>query len=220
MERIAPEKPVLILLYGFPGSGKTYFSRQFSEEVQVAHVEEDRIRRELFEQPRYSKQENYALNRIMNYMTGQFLSSGISVVYDLNAMRSVQRKVLREFAKTHNAEVLVVWFQVDADTAFARNLKRDRRHPDDKYAAAHDVEHFKEIAAHMQPPEEKESFIVVSGKHSYQSQRSSVIKRLADLGIIKPGEAMHKMIKPDLVNLVPNGLRPRQNDGKHSIVLR
>ena len=221
MEKILPEKPVLVLLYGFPGSGKTYFSRQFCEEVQAAHLEEDRIRFELFERPRFTKQENYALGRIMQYMTGEFLNSGISVVYDMNAMRVSQRRAIRETARKHKAEILIVWFQVDADTAFVRNLKRDRRRLDDRFAAGYDVEQFKELASHMQQPESTEDFIVVSGKHTYPSQRSTVVKKLADMHIIRHSAAMHKMVKPDLVNLVPNGQNHNQHrDPKRNIILQ
>jgi len=207
------------MLYGFPGSGKTYFARQLCEEIQAAHLEEDRIRYELFERPRFTKQENFALNRIMEYMTSEFLNSGISVVYDMNAMRVSQRRQLREMARKHKAEVLIVWFQLDADTAYLRNSQRDRRRLDDRFAAGYDVEQFKEVASHMQQPEPTEEFIVVSGKHSYPSQRSSVIKKLADNGIIKPSAAMHKMVKPDLVNLVPSGGNQNQS-GRQNITLQ
>ncbi len=210
---------MLILLYGFPGSGKTYFSRQFCEEVQAAHLEEDRIRYELFERPRYTKQENFALSRIMEYMSGEFLSAGISVIYDMNAMRASQRRSLRETARKHKADILIVWFQVDADTAFIRNHKRDRRRLDDRFAAGYDVEQFKELASHMQQPEPTEDFIVVSGKHSYPSQRSTVIKKLADQHIVKHSDAMHKMVKPELVNLVPNN-RPSEHGGHQNISLQ
>lgn len=220
MEKILPEKPVLILMYGFPGSGKTYFSRQFCEEVQAAHLEEDRIRYELFQKPRFTRQENFALSRIMEYMTGEFLTAGISVVYDMNALRLSQRRALRDIARKQKAEVLIVWFQLDADTAFIRNYKRDRRRLDDRFAAGYDVDQFKEIAAHMQQPETTEDFIVISGKHSYQSQRSSVVKKLADNGVIKPSAAMHKMVKPDLVNLVPSSGLGQKPGGHHSIVLK
>ncbi|CAN5426654.1 hypothetical protein BH10PAT3_BH10PAT3_4820 [soil metagenome] len=219
MEKLLPEKPILILLYGFPGSGKTYFSRQFCEEVQAAHLEEDRIRFELFDKPRYSRQENYALSRIMEYMTGEFLNAGISVVYDMNAMRMSQRRTMREIARKHKAEPLIVWFQVDADTAFLRNHKRDRRHSDDRFAAGYDVGQFKELASHMQQPESTEDFIVISGKHSYPSQRSGVIKKLADMHTIKPSAAMHKMVKPGLVNLVPNGQKEQVEGQRRNIVL-
>lgn len=219
MEKIVPEKPFMILLYGFPGSGKTYFSRQFCEEIQAAHLEEDRIRYELFEQPRFSRQENYALGRIMEFMTSEFLSSGISVVYDTNAMRLAQRRSLREIANKHKAQVLIVWFQVDADTAYLRNQKRDRRKLDDRFAAGYNVDSFKEIAAHMQQPEATEEFIVVSGKHTYPSQRSGVIKRLADKRILNPASVTHKLVRPSLVNLVPNNQR-NHNQGPRPITLR
>lgn len=220
MEKIVPEKPFLILMYGFPGSGKTYFSRQFCEEVQAAHLEEDRIRSELFEKPRFTKQENFALSRIMQYMTGEFLTAGISVAYDMNAMRTRQRRALRDIAHKHHAEVLILWFQLDADTAFLRNHKRDRRHLDDRYAAGYDVSQFKEIAAYMQHPTASEEFVVISGKYGYTSQRSSVIKKLSDKGVIKPNAAVQKMVKPDLVNLVPNGHNNQKSRGSRPIILR
>src|ERR1043165_9254854 len=99
MEKIVPEKPVLIMLYGFPGAGKTYFSRQFCTEFQAAHLEIDRIRYQLFDQPSFSKQENYALGRITEYVVGEFLNAGVSVICDMNAMRAGQRRALREVAK-------------------------------------------------------------------------------------------------------------------------
>jgi len=221
MEKIVPEKPVLILLYGFPGSGKTYFSRQFCEEVQAAHLEEDRLRYELFERPTYSKQENYAVSRIMDYMTSEFLKMGIAVVLDMNAMRIGQRRALRETARLNKVDTLIVWFQVDADTAFVRNLKRDRRKLDDRFATAYDVEQFKELASHMQQPESTEDFIVVSGKHTYLSQRSNVFKRLSDMRALSHSDAVPKMVRPDLVNLVPtNAQREQQNEGPRPIIFK
>lgn len=219
MSKIVPEKPVIILLYGFPGSGKTFFSRQLCEELQSAHLEEDRIRNELFEKPRFSKQENYALQRIMGYMSGEFLAAGISVIYDMNAMRFSQRHTVREIARRNKVDTLIVWFQLDADTAYLRNAKRDRRKMDDRFAAGYNVEQFRELAAHMQQPEPTEDFVVVSGKHTYASQRGNVMKKLADMKIIKHSEAMHKMVKPELVNLVPNGTRDHLN-GHHTISLQ
>lgn len=219
--KIMPSKPVLILLYGFPGSGKTYFARQFCESVQAAHLEQDRIRNELFEQPRFTKQENSALGRITEYMTGEFLNAGISVVLDMNAMRISQRRTLKEVARNAKAELLTIWFQVDPDTAFIRNQKRDRRKLDDRYAVGYNVEAFKQIAAYMQHPEPTEDFVVTSGKHSFQSQMSTVIKKLADMNIIKQSAAAHQMIKPELVNLVPQPQTPAPGKpSKRNIVLR
>lgn len=217
-----PSSPVLILLYGFPGSGKTYFSRQLCNEVQFAHMEEDRIRTELFEKPRHTKQENFAVNRIMQYMAGEFLNSGVSVIYDTNAMHKAQRRSLKELATRHKASVFTVWFQIDPETAFARSSKRDKRKLDDRYSMVFTPEQFREIASHMQHPEQNEAHIVVSGKHAFRSQLSSVIKKMADLGLVKQTQALSKMIKPELVNLVASHKTENKpkTAGSHTIVLR
>ena len=91
MPKISPNKPLLIMLYGFPGAGKTYFARQLCEEIQAAHIQGDRIRGELFDNPRYDKEENGVVTQLMDYMTEEFLAAGLSVVYDVNAMRLNQR---------------------------------------------------------------------------------------------------------------------------------
>jgi predicted kinase len=80
MAKVIPSRPALIMLYGFPGSGKTYFARQFCDAIQAVHVQGDRIRAELFEQPRYDKAENAVVTQLMNYMTEEFLAAGISVL--------------------------------------------------------------------------------------------------------------------------------------------
>jgi predicted kinase len=111
-------KPALICLYGFPGSGKSYVARNLAEDVQLANVSSDRVRSELFQSPRYDAQENAIVTHLMDYMTEEFFSAGVSVVYDTNALRAAQRRKLRELARKHKAEYLLIWIQVDIDSAF------------------------------------------------------------------------------------------------------
>ena len=210
-----------MLLYGFPGAGKTYFARQFCENVQAAHVQGDRIRFELFEKPRYDKQENDVVTQLMNYMTEEFLNAGISVVYDANAMRATQRHYLRELARRVRAQTLLIWFQMDADSAYLRNIKRDRRRSEDKYAAAYDKPAFQSIIGGMQNPTNAENYIVVSGKHTFSTQYNAVVRRLRDLGLLG-GESATRVVKPELVNLIPqpNLLRGRVDSSRRNIVIR
>ncbi len=191
------------MLYGYPGSGKTYFSRQFSENVQVAHIQADRIRGELFDQPRYDRRENDIVRQLMDYMTEEFLSAGVSVVYDVNALRAKQRHELREMARRSHGLPLLVWFQMDVDTAFSRNQQRDRRRADDKYAASWDRTSFEDAIGHMQNPVPSETYVVVSGKHVFSTQQSAVISKLRDLSVLSHDDASSRVIKPGLVNLVP-----------------
>ena len=205
MAKTAPIKPFLLLLYGYPGAGKTYFARQITEDIQAAHLQADRIRGELFDQPRYDKQENDIVAQLMDYMTEEFLAAGVSVIYDANAMRSKQRHALRDLARKHRAQPLLVWFQMDQDTAYVRNIKRDRRRADDKYAAHWDRTSFESLLGNMQNPTPAEDYVVVSGKHLYGMQRSAVVNKLRDLGVLSLDDTASHVVKPGLVNLVPQG---------------
>lgn len=220
MNKLALTRPTLILLYGYPGAGKTYLARQLSEDIQAAHVQNDRIRFELFEQPRYDKQENQIVDHLMQYMTEEFLNAGISVIYDINASRLAQRRDLRELARKNKAEVLLVWFQLDHETAYARLTKRDRRKADDRYSASMDSVTFQQTVSAMQNPQPTEDYIVISGKHNYATQRNAVLKKLYDLGLVSTGNAAAKMVKPELINLIPNPLAGRVDNNRRNINIR
>jgi len=221
MAKIVPTRPLFIMLYGFPGSGKTYFARQLCEQLQAAHVQSDRIRAELFEQPRYDKQENAIVAQITSYMSSEFLSAGVSVVYDSNAMRAAQRHAMREMARRHHAQPLLVWFQMDMESAFGRAMKRDRRRADDRYAMPMDRSTFESIVNHMQNPALTEDYIVVSGKHPFATQLSATVNRMREMGLIHLDEASQKMVKPGMVNLVPNPSQAGRVDmSRRNIIIR
>ncbi len=220
MSKLSLNRPTLILLYGYPGAGKSFLARQLTEDVQAAHVQGDRIRSELFEQPRYDSQENQIVDHLMQYMTEEFLNAGISVVYDVNALRAAQRRELRELARKNKAEVLLIWLQIDQDSALMRVGKRDRRKLDDKYSATIDRQSFAQIASGMQNPQPTEDYMVISGKHTYHTQRSAVLKKLYDMGLTSPGSDGPKVVKPGLVNLIPNPIAGRVDATRRNINIR
>ncbi|PJE65166.1 hypothetical protein COU91_02945 [Candidatus Saccharibacteria bacterium CG10_big_fil_rev_8_21_14_0_10_47_8] len=203
MSKLVLSKPVVIFLYGFPGSGKSYVARNLSESIEMANVNADRLRSELFEHPRYDSQENAIITHLMNYMTEEFLSSGVSVVYDASAARLTTRRNLRELARRHKAEHLLVWLQIDVESAYARTQNRDRRTSDDKYAEPQSRLSFDKQIAGMQHPK-GEDYLVISGKHSFATQKSAIINRLYQASLINSGTMQSNVAKPGLVNLVPN----------------
>lgn len=207
-------------MYGFPGSGKSYVARNLASAITMAHVSADRIRSELFQQPRYDAQENAIVQHLMNYMTTEFLGAGVSVVYDFNAARAGQRRALRELAKKNKAEYLLVWLQIDPDTAFARTQERDRRTSDDRFAQPIDQAAFNKETANMQNPQVSEPYMVISGKHSFVTQKNAVINKLYQLGLLSSETVQHNVAKPELINLIPNPYGGRVDMSRRNIKIR
>lgn len=220
MTKIVLTKPTLILLYGFPGAGKTFLARQLCEDINAAHIQGERIRYELFEEPRYDSQENEVINRLMEYMAEEFLKSGISVIYDTTAARHSQRRSLRDMARKVKGDSILVWTQVDIEGAFLRVVKRDKRKIDDRYSSQLDRTTFESLIGQMQNPGPAEDYIVISGKHNYQTQRNAVLKKLYDKGLIDADTIASKVVKPGLVNLVPNPGGGRVDPSRRNIVVR
>ncbi|HCM51825.1 TPA: hypothetical protein DIS56_01685 [Candidatus Saccharibacteria bacterium] len=203
MTKIQLNKPILICLYGFPGSGKSFFARNLANYVQIAHLDADRIRGELFKTPRFDAQENAVIFHLMNYLAETLLSAGVSVIYDANALRIGQRHRLRQLAAHHRADYLLVWLQIDTDSAYVRTQRRDRRTYDDKFAQPHVKESFTRQLSNMQNPGD-EQYLVVSGKHAFVTQKSALMNRLYQMGLISSETVQKNVAKPELVNLVPN----------------
>lgn len=218
MAKITLDKPVLLALYGFPGSGKSFLARNLAEHIQIAHVSAGRIRNELFARPRYDEQENSIVTHLMNYMSEEFLNAGLSVVYDGNILRSSQRRQLRELASKNRAAYLLVWLQIDAESALSRTQRRDRRTSDDKFAQPQTREGFNQQLASMQNPKD-EQYLVISGKHAFVTQKSAIVNRLYQYGLISSQTVQSNITKPDLVNLVPNRYISRTEFNRRSIAV-
>jgi predicted kinase len=220
MAKIIPSKPLFIMLYGLPGSGKTFFARQLCDTLAAVHVYDDRIRAELFETPTHNKQENHVVTSLMNYMSGEFLSAGVSVIYDTHVMRTSQRRALRNMATRAGAETILVWLQIDSESAFSRVARRDRRRVDDRFAASLERPDFDNLSAGMQNPEITEKYLVVSGKHVFTTQKSAMLRHLLDRKLIDLDPSSHQIGKPGLINLVPNPSAGRVDMTRRNIIIR
>lgn len=216
MSKVVFTKPVLLCLYGYPGSGKSFVARNLTASAQMAHVNADRIRSELFQNPRYDAQENAIVTHLMNYMTEEFLNAGVNVVYDTNALRLSQRRALRELARKHHAEYLLIWLQIDVESAYARTQARDRRTADDKHAEPQTQLTFDKQTAAMQNPKDEE-YLVISGKHAFITQKSAIINRLWQKGLISSDALQHNVAKPELINLVPYPHLPHEDFSRRNI---
>ena len=81
---------------GYPGSGKTFFARQFSDTYSLPRISEEVIRYELFESPSFNNDESDILERVMFYALAELMKTGSSIICDAAFMKLAQRKRLYE----------------------------------------------------------------------------------------------------------------------------
>ena len=201
MSKISLKHPTIIYLYGVPGSGKTLLSHKLSETFDMAVISAERLRYELFEEPRHDKTEFQIITQLMHYMAEEFIQVGVSVVLDVSSSRASDRKEIKELARRLRAQELLIWIQVDPDTAWARTRNRDRRKTEDKYAADLSKEQFEQYIKIMQNPV-NEQCLVLSGKHQFNTHKNIIVKKMLDLGMITINDLEKKIARPELINLV------------------
>lgn len=194
--------PLLLLLYGLPGSGKSFFARQTSEMLGVPVISSDRIRSELFEKPTFNEEENQVVSNMVMMFVDSYVDIGLPMILDMSLNKPNERKAMREYAKKKGYQHLLIWLQADPDTCFLRAKSRDRRKADDKYATEMTKELFSKIEKQMQAPSGEDA-LVISGKHLYGSQRGVLLRKLSEMRLISTNDAsVGGVAKPELVNLV------------------
>lgn len=120
MKGIKKNGPILYLMLGAPGSGKSYFAARICKEYKFVHLRSDAIRKQIFAHPTYSKKENERLFGLIDFLAGELLSRGVSVVYDANCITRKIRSGLRRIAAKHMAACVVLWVQAPLDIAIRR----------------------------------------------------------------------------------------------------
>jgi predicted kinase len=204
--KINPQKPFFIMLYGYPGCGKSFFASQFAGEFHnTIYLNKNKIASELSKNIPGNDQ---FIDRMVEYITENYLENGISVVSDAPIIKKSDRKRLSHMALKHKIDPILVWMQIDAESAFLRTKLRAKKNKKEKDIASYSKQQFQEITNNMQNPQ-NEDFFVISGKHTYKSQRGLVMNKMSKLKIINREQASKSMAKPGLVNLVPNSLSGR-----------
>jgi len=151
----------LYLLIGYPGAGKTTVAKEIAKATGAKHLWADAERHKLFTNPTHSHEESTQLYDRLNDATEYLLSTGKSVVFDTNFNFLADREKLRQIAKRHNAETVIIWVSTPAEVAKQRAVHSgDIRNG---YMATMDEEHFDSIVAKLEPPTKDENFIKIDG---------------------------------------------------------
>ena len=156
-------KPRALLVFGAPCSGKTTFCESFSKKFSLAYYD-----LKAFEDERGFSKENtiFILEQILKTRASIIIESGVDTEED--------RIRIRNLLRDYGYDPALVWVQTDVATIRARLKKRCRSVPKAK-------EVYERAVSSMEAPAESEKPIILSGKHTFETQCRHVVKGLAEL---------------------------------------
>lgn len=120
----AVAQPVLIVVSGLPGTGKTYFCGKLAEKLPFAILESDALRKVLFSPPGYSPKESSRLFLAVHRLIERLLKRGISLILDATNLSERHREYLYNIAD--RLDIKLVMVRVEAPPQVVRERLESR----------------------------------------------------------------------------------------------
>lgn len=160
MKSLQLDKPHAIVVIGIQGSGKTFFAEKFAATFKAPYIEQA-----LFNG---AARDTKAAEDLFESVLTETLKTAKSIVIELaNASRNDRAELTKTLAKA-GYETLLIWVQVDTETAMTRSRRATR------ITAS---EYRQEMQSFI-PPQPIEKALVISGKHTFATQAKGVLKKL------------------------------------------
>lgn len=156
------------MVYGAPGAGKTYFAEQFSEKFRAPFINTTNLRRQIFKKPSFNTTEDKEMQLLSNCVLGDILRSGVMVLLEGGIDTRQDRKRIITLANEAGYQPLLVWVQTDPKTTKSRAR-----------AAHMAAKQFDEIVNKLETPQAAEKPIVISGKHTFDTQVRVILRQLS-----------------------------------------
>jgi len=118
-------KPVLIVVSGLPGTGKSYFCSQLAERLPVVILESDALRKALFSSPNYSLQESSRLFRVCHLLIERLLKKGMSLIFDATNLSERNREHLYSIADHLDVKLILVRVEAPPQVVYQRLKARE-----------------------------------------------------------------------------------------------
>lgn len=178
MKPLSLERPLVIMTVGLPGSGKSFFARQFSDMFSAPLISKDEIRTTLFPGSSYAKDEDIYVSKIADINFRELLKTQRTIIYDGDFAAVKNRREVAKFAKERDYSTMLIWVQTDDTTCRQRSLRRSKRKSGDTYNNPMTNEVYEQYAKRFTQPSQHDRVVVISGKHTFSSQARVVLKQL------------------------------------------
>ena len=156
-------KPRALLVFGAPCSGKSTFSEKFAEKFDLALYDFDELK------------VKYRLTRKNILLIIKLIAhTGKTIIIEGGLTTEKEREEIRLLLKSAGYDVSLIWIQTDVATI--RNRLKTRYKSVTKAKEIYE----QEVTA-LEAPSDIENPIILSGKHTFETQTKHVLAGLAEI---------------------------------------
>ena len=157
-------KPRALLVFGAPCSGKSTFSEKFADKFDLALYDFEELK------------VKYRLTRKNILLIIKLIArTGKTIIIEGGLSTEKEREEMRNLLRNAGYDPSLVWIQTDVTTI--RNRLKVRYKSVQKAKEVYETE-----VSHLEAPSELENPIILSGKHTFETQTKHVLAGLADVG--------------------------------------
>lgn len=114
----------VVIVFGLPGSGKSYFASRFAKVINAKYINSDRVRKEMFQKRVYSDDEKKAVyDKMLDQMKESAKQKKNLVLDGTFHKKDIRKKFVKEM-KEHGG---ILFIEIQADENIIRErLKKER----------------------------------------------------------------------------------------------
>ncbi len=161
MKSLRLSRPHAIMMVGLPGSGKSFFARQFADTFNAPYIDSMAVE----EQARDAE----GAGAIITLVMGEIAKTHQTFIFEGNADTRTRRAEFAKWARGLGYQPLFIWAQIDQATSRDRTSKSKTMSQTD----------FEQAHRTFSPPHADEKAVVISGKHTFASQAKVVLAHLS-----------------------------------------
>lgn len=154
-------RPYALLVFGAPCSGKTTFCEKFAEKYNLAYFDLEKL-----------SLENNLSKKMLMLIIEQLLKTGQNLIFEGKIETEKERRELTNLLYRYNYQPSLIWIQTDISTIRSRLKARHQNIRDAKNI-------YDTKLASLEAPSELEHPIILSGKHTFETQAKHTLTGLS-----------------------------------------